>query len=245
MFGKRDIVAATDSLGKPTLSAKIESVQQFALFAGVSPADCATIISVGREKRLYRRQNLFSVGDTVDEVFLVLSGSVKMTQTGFRGGEVMLRVCGVGDLVGMFGLWPDDKHTSAAQIAQAGFAIVWDSATFGKILDHFARLRHNTVRVLEERLQEMEQRFRELSTDDVPTRLSSELIRLSRRFGRDVKENGAIHLSQADLAQLTGTTVPTVSRLLGRWEKLGIVSVRREAVQVHDFAALAQFSDGE
>lgn len=247
LLGKRDIAVAADGLGKPSLSAKIkiESVQQFALFTGASPADCTAIISVGREKRLYRRQNLFSVGDTVDQLFLVLSGSVRMTQTGFRGGEVMLRVCGVGDLVGTFGLSPNHKHNSAAQIAQAGSAIVWDSATFAKMLDHFVWLRHNTFRVLEERLQEMEQRFRELSTDDVPTRLSSELIRLSKRFRCGLTENGEIHLSQADLAQLTGTTVPTVNRLLGRWQRLGIVSVRREAVQVHDFAALAQFSDGE
>lgn len=245
LLGRRDIVAAPDGLGKPSLSAKAGSVQQFPLFASVCPTDCAGIISVGHEKRLYRRQNLFSAGDTVDQVFLVLSGSVKMTQTGFRGGEVILRVCGVGDLVGTFGLWPDDKHNSAAQAAQAGTALVWDSATFAKLLDQFVRLRHNIFRVLEERLQEMEQRFRELSTDDVATRLSSELIRLSKRFGCGVAENGEIHLSQADLAQLTGTTVPTVSRLLGCWDKLGIVSVRREAVQVHDFAALAQFSDGE
>jgi len=71
------------------------------------------------------------------------------------------------------------------------------------------------------------------------------LIRLLKRFGSGVKDNGEIHLSQTDLAQLTGTTVPTVSRQLGRWEKLGIVSVRREALQIHDLAALARFSQGE
>jgi CRP/FNR family transcriptional regulator, nitrogen oxide reductase regulator len=242
---KKAHIAVTPYNRKPSLTPTIESVQHFALFAGVCPADCFAIISLGGGKRLYRRQNLFSVGDPIDQVFLILSGSVKMTQTGFRGGEVILRVCGAGDLVGTFGLWPEGQHDSAAQTAQAGNALVWDSATFSKLLDHFARLRHNTFRVLEKRLQELEQRFRELSTDNVPSRLSSELIRLSERFGSDIKKNGEIHLSQTDLAQLTGTTVSTVSRLLGRWEKLGIVSVRREAVQVHDLAALARLSEGE
>lgn len=228
-----------------SLGAKIDSVQQFPLFTGVCPADCKAIISVSREKRLYRRQYLFSAGDPIDQVFLVLSGSIKTTQIGFGGGEVILRVCGVGDLVGTFGLWPDDKHDSAAQTAQAGTVLAWDSATFAKLLDHSARLRHNTFRLLEERLREIEQRFRELSTDDVPSRLSSELIRLSKRLRYGGQENGEIHLSQTDLAQLTGTTVPTVSRLLGRWEKLGIITVRREAVQIHDVAALAQISEVE
>jgi CRP-like cAMP-binding protein len=131
---------------------------------------------------LYRRQNLFSVSDPIDQVFLLLGGSIKITQTGFGGGEVILRVCGVGDLVGTFGLWPNGKHDSAAQTAESGVALVWDSAIFTKLLDQFERLRHNTFRVLEEHLQELEQRFRELSTDDVPARLGSEITRLSKRF---------------------------------------------------------------
>jgi CRP-like cAMP-binding protein len=241
---KKRCTAVTPYNGKPSLI-PTPSVQHFALFAGICPADCFAIISLGRGKRLYRRQTLFSVGDSIDQVFLILSGSVKMTQTSFRGGKVILRVCGAGDLVGTLGLWPEGQHDSAAQIAQAGTALVWDSATFSKLLDHFARLRHNTFRVLEKRLQEIEQRFRELSTDDVASRLSSELIRLSERFGFSVKENREIHLSQTDLAQLTGTTVSTVSRLLSRWEQLGVVRVRREVVQVQDLAALAQLSEDE
>ena len=227
------------------MNPKIATIQGFALFSALSPTDCAAILSAGREKRLCRRQSLFSVGDRVDQVFLVLSGIVKVTQTGLRGGEVMLRICGPGDLVGTFSLLPDEKHDSAAQIAQAGTTLVWDSVSFAKLLDGIPRLRHNTFRTLEERLREIEQRFRELSTDDVPSRLSSELIRLSKHFRSGVNENGEIHLSQTDLAQLTGTTVPTVSRLLGRWERQGILSVRREAVQIHDLAALAHLSESE
>ena len=244
MSGNGDMATMATGVRTPSI-ARIETVQKFALFDGIVPTDCAAIIAEGREKRLYRRQNLFSVGDPIDRVFLVLSGGVKMKQTSFGGGEVILRVCGAGDLVGTFGLWPHGKHDSAAQTALSGITLVWDSAIFAKLLDRSVRLRHNAFRVLEERLQELEQRFRELSTDEVPARLSSELIRLSKRFRSSTKENGEIRLSQTDLAQLTGTTMYTVSRLLARWERLGIISVRREAVEVHDLAALARFSDGE
>ena len=217
----------------------------YALFSGVSPADRAAIISAGREKQLSRRQTLFSLGDPVDQVFLLLSGSVKITQVGIKGDEVILRLSGIGELIGMFGPSPECNHSSSAQTLQAGAALVWDAGTFTKLLDHVPVFRRNTVRALEERLQEMEQRFRELSTEDVPSRLSSELIRLSNRFAYGDKENGDIHLSQTDLAQLTGTTLSTVSRLLSRWEKLGIVSVRRETVRVHNVTALSELSQTE
>jgi CRP-like cAMP-binding protein len=52
-----------------------------------------------------------------------------------------------------------------------------------------------------------------------------------------------IGLSREELAQLTGTTLFTVSRLLSQWEKQGIVSSRREAVVVCDVQALAALSE--
>jgi len=88
----------------------------------------------------------------------------------------------------------------------------------------------------------MEQRFREVSTEKVGSRLSSELVRLSDRLRRSADGILEITLSRAELAQLTGTTLFTVSRLLCQWQNQGIVRIRRESVLVQDFAALAQLS---
>ena len=192
-----------------------------------------------------RRETIFFEGDPFRQVVLLLSGCVKITQLGFAGAEVILRLSGVGDIVsGFCQPGANCSHCSTAQAIRPSTALVWQAATFSKLLDRFPAFQRNTVRALEERLQEQEQRFREVSTDKVASRLSSELIRLSNRLGR-ASGNAEIGLSRSELAQLIGTTEFTVSRLLTRWQKLGIVSSRREAVQVHDFAALAQLSESE
>ena len=226
---------------------KFSSVQGMALFAGVSPADCNSIMAAAREKRFARRQVIFSEGDPVEQVVMLLSGCTKVTQLGMSGNEVILRLNGVGEVVGAFRLCSNCHHCSTAQAVQASVALVWDASTFERLLERFPIFRRNTVLALEERLQEMEQRFREVSTEKVGSRLSSELIRLSKRLGRAVNGNGhrEISLSRAELAQLTGTTLFTVSRLLCRWQSLGIVSIRREAVQVCDVAALTQLAQSE
>jgi CRP-like cAMP-binding protein len=54
-----------------------------------------------------------------------------------------------------------------------------------------------------------------------------------------------IRLSREELAQLTGTTLFTVSRLLSEWNERGIVSTRREGVSVHNFQALAELAESE
>ena len=91
----------------------------------------------------------------------------------------------------------------------------------------------------------MDQRFREISTEKVAPRLSSQLVRLSSQVGKRVNGHVAISLSRAELAQLTGTTLFTVSRLLCQWETQGIVCNGRECVLLRDLTALEGLSQGE
>jgi CRP/FNR family transcriptional regulator, nitrogen oxide reductase regulator len=225
------------------LNQKKTLVPGFPLFSDVSPNDCASIISAGREKHYRRKQTIFSEGDPVRQVVFLLSGFVKIIQVGSNGDEVILRVNGVGEMVCAFQLSVDCHHSSTAQAIQPSTAIVWDLATFERLLERFPAFRRNTIRALQERLQEMEQRFREVSTEKVGSRLSSELLRLSNRLGHTVDGGHLeISLSRSELAQLTGTTLFTVSRLLCRWQKLGIVSIGRKAVLIVDFAALTQLT---
>ena len=223
----------------------ISLVQGFTLFSDISAGDCSAIISAAHKEIYPRSQTIFSIGDGVEQVVLLLSGWVKITQPGPKGTEVILRLVGIGEIVGAFGCWSGHKHRSTAESVRSCAALVWDAASFDKILERFHLFRRNTILALEERLEELDERFREVSTESVGSRLSSELIRLSKRFGSAVDERREIRLSRQELAQLTGTTLATVSRHLCRWQALGIISIGREMVQVCDIAALAEVSDAE
>jgi CRP-like cAMP-binding protein len=91
-------------------------------------------------------------------------------------------------------------------------------------------------------LNQLEVRFREICTEKVAPRLSSQLVRLAGQVGRPSNGYVEIGLSQRDLAQLTGTTLFTVSRLLGQWEDLGIVRPLRQGVLVLNLPALEDLS---
>ena len=218
-------------------------VQGFSLFADLSPVDCAAVVSAAREKSFARRQTIFAEGDSVEQVIMILSGCVKVSQIGLSGNEVILRLNGSGDIVGAFRICAHCNHCSTATAVQPTLALVWDAGEFERLLGRFPRLHHNRILLLEERLREMEQRFSEASTEKVHSRLSGELLRLCKRLGRDGERLMEITLSRTELAQLTGTTLFTVSRLLCQWQSLGIVKIGREAVMVRDFAALTQLAE--
>src|ERR1700758_5485806 len=88
----------------------------------------------------------------------------------------------------------------------------------------------------------MEERFREVSTENVASRLSSQLVRLATQIGKHEAEGIQLNLSQQELARLTGTTLFTVSRLLSQWEKEGTLTTHREVVSIPSIPALAAIS---
>lgn len=218
------------------------SVQQFAAFADISLADCVAIVSSAQERQFARRQTIFFEGDPVRHVVLLVSGCVKVTQLGANGNEVILRLNGPGDVLGGVGRCVGCEHCSTARTVQPSTALIWDTAQFDALADRYPMLRRNITHVLERRLNELEVRFREISTEKVAPRLSSQLVRLMEQVGKRTDGHVEISLSRRELAQLTGTTLFTVSRLLCNWETQGIVSARREAVLVRNVPALLELT---
>jgi CRP-like cAMP-binding protein len=221
------------------------AVQHFALLHGISLSDCMKVVAGAQEKHFSRRQTIFFEGDLIRQVILLLSGYVKETQFGPNGNEAILRLSGPGEIVGALGLHPQGDHCSTARAVQMSVALIWSVSTFESICERFPVLRRNTARILERRLTALEERFREISTEKVALRLSSQLIRLAKHVGRGAEGIVEIPLSRRELAQLVGTTLFTVSRLLCHWEDLGIINAGRESVQIVNMSGLANVTASE
>jgi CRP-like cAMP-binding protein len=88
--------------------------------------------------------------------------------------------------------------------------------------------------ILSSRLNELEERFREVATEKVAKRIALALLRLLKHVGRKVQDGIEVSLTREELAQMTGTTLFTTSRVLSRWGEMGFVSPRRESVLVRD-----------
>lgn len=233
-------------LNSPALiNQKVTLAQRSPLFAGMSMVDCATVVGGAHERQFSRRQTIFLEGDPIRQVLMLLSGCVKVTQFGQSGSEVILRLNGPGEIVGAMGLCARGDHRSTALAVELSCALVWDASTFEAMSEKFPALRRNCVQILEDRLLEMDQRFREISTEKVAPRLSSQLVRLLKQVGKRVNGHLEISLSREELAQLTGTTLFTVSRLLCHWESMGVLNARRESVLVLDVPALMKISQGD
>jgi CRP-like cAMP-binding protein len=226
------------------LKRRVDSVQRFEVFSEITSGDCATIVADAQEMQYHRHSTIFSEGTPATRVALLLSGCMKVTQGG-EGQEVILRLNSPGDMLGKMGSQTRPNHLCTTHAVQPSVALIWETDAFEAAMVRLPLLRRNVASILERHLNELEIRYREVSTEKVSSRLSNLLVRLVKQVGRRIDGCVEIALSRRELAQLTGTTLFTVSRLLCQWEAQGIVSARREVVLVHDVPALTELSREE
>jgi CRP-like cAMP-binding protein len=209
------------------------------LFADIALNDRAQVIAAARERQFSRGQTIYIEGDSLRHFVMLTSGSAKMIQHGQDGSAVILRLCGPGDLVGTPGLWAEQRCRSTSQALTPCSSLVWDRGVFESLARRFPVLKLNLAQMVSKQLVDMEDRFREISTEPAATRLSRQILRLVECVG--IPSNGSVEISitREELGQLIGTTLFTVSRLLSELDRQEIVTTRREGFSVYNLKALA------
>ena len=216
-----------------------------ALFSGLSKRECMEIASCAKLRVFARDELLFMQGQPVNNLVLIQSGSVKSTQLSSSGNEVILWMNGSGDAVGVPGDVAACSHSCSARAMEQCRALTWEYARLQNLLAEYPQIRKNISQILTNRLNELQERFREVATEKVAKRVALALLRLLKQVGKQSPGGIEVSLSREELAQMTGTTLFTISRLLSKWGEEGFVLPRREAVLIRDSGRLLQLGDEE
>jgi CRP/FNR family transcriptional regulator, nitrogen oxide reductase regulator len=225
------------------LSRRLNLMRSSALCAGMTESETEELVGLGRSKCFDRRASLFEQGQPVRQILFIESGSVKLTQLSHGGSEVILWLHGAGDAVGLTGSVASSLHTCSARAVLATRVMIWDWSTLERGFPAAIKIKRNLGRILSERLGELEERFREVATERVSRRVALALLRIGKRVGQAGSNGIEVFLSREELAQLTGTTLFTISRLMSKWGEMEIVAPRREAVLILDVDLLTKISE--
>lgn len=187
-------------------------------------------------QRVRRRLFLFREGEAADSLHFLAEGRVKVIRETEDGQEVILRVLGPGEIFGGAGVWGGAMYPASAVVTEEAVVLRLPAGDFATLLATHPDLGLALVRELAERLREAEARIIELQTQRVERRLARALLRLANKTG--VRSTAGIEigmpLSRGDLADLTGTTIGTVSRTLSIWERRGLVTTGRGRITIRD-----------
>lgn len=211
-------------------------VRGFSLFEAMSEPELSDILRLARVRRVPQGKPVFRQGDAARHFYLLLRGRLKVTQVTPEGHQIVVRIVNPGELFGvaMALRRPDYPGTATAVLESA--ALAWRSTQWEALTGDHPTITMNALHMVATHLQELQARIRELSTQDVERRIAHALVRLSMQAGHRT-ENGIridFPVTRQDIAEMTGTTVPTVSRTLGNWAEQGLIEIGRLRIVVRD-----------
>ncbi len=216
-----------------------------ALFKGLSADDCEHIMSHGRIYEVQPGNFFFHQGEDSTMLYIILSGRVKLSQVTSEGQQVIVDYFGSGEGLGIVMALNGMAYPLAAEAIEPCTAAGWTRETMLELMKNNAQLAINGMNMVGHRFTQMQHRFQELATQRVEQRLARALLRLVRQFGRRTEEGVLIDisLSREDLAQMTGTNLYNVSRILSKWESDGLIATGRKRVTLRNAHALVALAE--
>jgi len=211
-------------------------VAELPVFAGLAPAELDAILSEARSIRYPKNSAVFEEGEDVHSFFVLLHGHVRASKTTPAGQQVVVRYVAPGEIFGVAPAIGLTKYPATATAVDDSVALAWPSAAWPRLVAQHPALATNTLQTVGSRLQETHTRVVEMSTQQVERRVAHALLRLARQAGRKVEHGVEIDfpISRQDIAEMTGTTLHTVSRTLSAWESQGLIESGRQRVVLRD-----------
>ncbi|RUU59976.1 Crp/Fnr family transcriptional regulator [Mesorhizobium sp. M2C.T.Ca.TU.002.02.1.1] len=216
------------------------------VFEGIAAADLDRIVGQARSVRIARGQPVFEQEQEARSFFLLLDGHVRVVKSTPTGHEVTVRYIGPGELMGIASALGRTTYPANAIAAVDCVALAWPSQLWPTFATSFPSFSANTYRMVGSRLQDAHTRVIEMSTEQVEQRVAHALLKLIKQSGKKTEEGILIDfpISRQDIAEMTGTTLHTVSRLLSAWEDQGLVKSGRQRVVVIEPHRLVVVSEG-
>lgn len=214
-------------------------------FQGLDATALSVIALAGRVQRVAQDAFFFYEDDPATTFYALIEGQARLSQVAPDGHQVILGFVGPGQEVGIVAAIEQAEYPLTLQAVTHCVALAWDRAALLDLLERYPLLALRALHMVAGRFVQLQNQYRELATERVERRIARALLRLVEQVGQ--REAAGIRidlpLSRQDLAEMTGTTLFTVSRTLSQWEKQGIVETGRERVLVrapHSLVAITE-----
>ncbi|HZQ12302.1 MAG TPA: Crp/Fnr family transcriptional regulator [Pseudolabrys sp.] len=216
------------------------------LFAGLSPTELDDILREAHAVHHAKNSVVFEEGAEAESFFVLLHGHVRATKTTSDGQQVVVRYVAPGEIFGVAMAIGLPRYPATATAVDDSVVLVWPASIWPRLVEKYPVLATNTLQTLGSRLQDSHTRVVEMSTEQAESRVAHALLRLIRQAGRKVESGVEVDfpISRQDIAEMTGTTLHTVSRILSGWEQRGLIDGGRQRIVVREPEKLQALAEG-
>ncbi|HET9614905.1 MAG TPA: Crp/Fnr family transcriptional regulator [Candidatus Limnocylindrales bacterium] len=215
-----------------------EALAAVPLFAGLDGAGLASVLRSMRTRRFRRNETVFHVGDPGDALFIVVSGSIKITLPADSGDEAILATLRPGDFFGELALLDGAARSATAVAIEPTETYIQPRDQFRELIATEPVMREAVLATMAAEVRRLTHHVEELHFLDITGRLASRLARMTNESGATQLADGSIRLAgpltQGDLAAMIGCTRQSVNKLLGMFADDGLIRLEKERIVILD-----------
>jgi CRP/FNR family transcriptional regulator len=209
------------------------------LFAGLAEHDLAALQAICRVRECPRGELLFSDGEQAEGFYVVLDGKVKVYKLSAEGKERILHIVHPGGTFAEAAIFGNGLYPAYAEPLLPSRLLFIPKDGFLALLQGNSRIAINMIAGLSRFLRQFAQQIEELTFKDVPSRLASYLLTLSRGKLTTVE----LPIAKSQLASNLGTVSETLSRTLRKLSDDDIIRVDGRRVEILDVARLEELAE--
>lgn len=226
---------------------RLNMLSQVPFFADLSSEDVAQVNKLFREEGFAVGETIYFVGDRADRMYVVAAGKVKLIRHTLSGQDVLLDILVPGEFFGSLSILGDDTYPDTAQAQTNGCVLEIAAQDFQSVLRRYPSVAIMALDIVSQRLRAAQEMIRQLSAHSVERRIASVLLKLAAKLGETREEGLLIQmpLSRQDLAEMTGTTTETASRVMSQFRKDGLIRTGRQWVIIVDHERVSAITTGD
>jgi CRP-like cAMP-binding protein len=240
----------------------VELLARVPVFSTLVPEDLARIAELAVPRELEPGQVVFREGDSSDTCYVVRSGRARAIREHSDGRVITLATFGPGDIFGELALFEDERRSATVEAVSPTAVVAVLGPDMRRLMVEHPGISTRLVIALGRRLRETNERLARQSFQTVQSRVASVLLELvaqelaargpdgdgGRAGGQQPAAESQpfaqpsadvlVTATQADLAQLAGSSRESASRFLAVLERAGAITQGRGRLVVHDVDAL-------
>ena len=203
------------------------------LFAELEPAELERFSRVAVPRSFPGGTRVFHEGDQSDACYIVRSGNFRVTREHSDGRAITLANLGPGDIFGELAMLDGEVRSASVEALGDGELLALPAIDVRSLLSRNPEITVKLVAALTRRLRMANERIARQSFQTVPSRVAGVLAQIiAEEAPAEGRDGVTIRMTQADLAQLAGTSRESVSRFLAVLDRAGVVRVGRGRVTV-------------
>ena len=213
------------------------------VFSTLAEDDLGRVADVAVPRRFVASEVVFREGDESNTCYIVRSGKTRAIRAHTDGRSITLANFGPGDIFGELAMFDNERRSATVETLAVTEVIAILGGDMRRLMREHPEIAVKLIAALAQRLRDTNERLARQSFQTVQSRVAAVLAQMVAAVRTDGQPDGDVLITstQADLAQMAGSSRESASRFLAVLERAGIITQGRGKLVVHDAEALDRY----